>query len=146
MCGMRVTTSIMFGAALVAVGACSSDGRAATATKGDAFCTAAAAADAAGNAVDFGNGTPESLEASITAAIAASKTALSLAPSDARDVVGKAVELQERLNKVLADNDYNQNTFLESEAGQALINDPVFAQAGKDLKSYLETKCGIAAD
>jgi hypothetical protein len=67
-------------------------------------------------------------------------------PKDAADVVARMVALQEKFNKVLADNNYDTAAFAASDAGLALINDPSFAQTGKDLDAYLADKCGIAPD
>ena len=134
---------------MVGAVACGSDSptQAATATKGDAFCTASQGEFDAVKALPAAfNGTPESLKAAIGAVIAAGKSAQKVAPKDAQDLLSKAIAAQERMDKGLADFNYDMAAFGSSEAGQALIDDQTLSQQVNDLGDYLREKCGIAGD
>jgi len=144
---MRFTTPFLIGALLVSASACGSDDpkQAATATEGDAFCTAAKSADTTGDAVDFENGTSETLKVQVKAALEAATSALALAPADIEDTAQEVLGFQQRFADLLETHDYDIVAAGESEEGRALFNDPAPTAANQDLDAYLEEKCGIVS-
>lgn len=139
----RATAAILIGSTLLLTAGCGSDApsRAATAAKGDAFCTAAQAADTSGNAIDMA-ATPELLEASIQASVAAAKAAQKVAPTDAQALVDEAVKVQDQLVAIFKKYDYDVNTVAASEDGKAFF-ERLDAMVDDDLDQYNFDKCGI---
>ena len=120
--------------------------RASTATKGDPFCAANEVGEALGASADFGNASPESIEAQITAMGEAGRSVKALAPQDITATADLVVERQERLLELLADNDYDPAVIAASDEGRALLEDPVYSSAETTFRTYLQEKCGIVAN
>jgi hypothetical protein len=139
-------TFALLGAAGIVLGvsACGSDApsQAATATKGDAFCAAASAADTVGNAVDFSS-TADELKVTMQAAVDAAKAAQKVAPKDIQDTVDAAVKLQDQILALFSKYDFDIAKVQESEDGQAFFADTSQKAVGDELDQYNFDKCGV---
>ena len=150
---MRKAEHIMKRLVLVSVAALSfaacggGDELAATATEGDEFCRLAQIAkddnDALDN-VDFTD--PAAVKLELGAAIDSLSAASAKAPKDIAETVKTLLTAEEKLEDVLADNDYDVVKMSASEEGKALSEDGTTEAAGDDLEAYLNDKCGIETD
>lgn len=125
-----------------------SGARAATATKGDAFCTAAAAADETGDGTSAAleSGDPAVIKASVDASVAAAQAAQKLAPTDIAATVASVIEAQILVRDLFASNDYDLAAVAQDPAFEELQANTEMADASTELDTYLEDKCGITAD
>ena len=135
-------------AALLVLGltACgSSDGVAATATKGDSFCKLAQIAKDDNDALDAINdgNEPSEIKILLGAAIDSLGAAAAKAPKDIADTAKTLLSKEEELEKLLKDNDYDIVKMSATDEGQKLSEDKEAKQAGDDFKAYLSDKCGI---
>jgi hypothetical protein len=136
-------------AALLAVGltACgSSDGAAATATKGDSFCKLAQAAkddNDALDALDFTDTAKVKLQ--LPAAIDSLSAAVAKAPKDIVDTAKQLLTMEETVEKLLKDNDYDFAKVAASDTGKKALEDLGKSTVPDDFKKYLTDKCGIAS-
>ncbi len=134
-------------AALLVLGltACgSSDGVAATATKGDAFCKLAQIAKDDNDALDAIDITdPDKVKLELGVAIDSLTAALAKAPKDIADTVKKLLSDEEKLEKLLKDNDYDIVKMGATDEGQALIAEADKSTTGDDFDTYLSDKCDI---
>jgi len=122
--------------------------RAATAVEGDAFCTAAAAADVAGDstsvAIDAGD--PTGIKSAVDAAVAAAQAAQKLAPTDIAATVDNVVKVQLDIRDLFASNDYDLAAVAQDPAFAEMQADASVDETATELDTYLEDKCGIVAD
>lgn len=113
--------------AVVALGlaACgSSDGVAATATKGDAFCGLAQTAKDDNDGLDSIDVTdPAKVRLELGGAIDSLSAAVAKAPSDIVDTMKTLLANEERLEKLLEDNDFDFAKFAATDEGKALLED-----------------------
>jgi hypothetical protein len=124
----------------------SSDGVAATATKGDAFCKLAQVAkddNDAFEAVDASDSAKVKLE--LGAALDSLDAAVAKAPKDIADTAKTLLSKEEQLEKLLKANDYDFSKVLQTDEGKKLSEDKEAKQAGDDFKAYLNDKCDIAS-
>ena len=135
-------------AALLALGltACGgSDGVAATATKGDAFCKLAQAAKDDNDALDAIDVTdPAKVKLEFGAAIDSLNAIVAKAPKDIADTVKQLLSEEEQLEKLLKANDYDLVKMSTSDEGKKLIAESDKSTTGDDFDKYLSDKCGIA--
>jgi hypothetical protein len=115
--------------------------QAATATKGDAFCAAAAKAAATEATVDLDHGSPVALKASVGATVASVKVAQKLAPKDAEQIVTNFAKFLHDVQVLLVAHHYDVAAFNASKEWKAMMNDPALARIFPDLDGYLKTKC-----
>lgn len=123
----------------------SSDGVAATATKGDAFCKLAQVAkddNDALDAIDFTD--PVVVKREFTAAIDSLTAIVAKAPKDIADTVKALLSDEEKLEKLLKDNGYDLVKMSTTDEGKKLIAEADKSTNGDDFDKYLSDKCGIA--
>jgi hypothetical protein len=114
-----------------------------TATKGDAFCIAAAGAVHAENSVNLATGTVASVKAAAARAIADVIAARKAAPPDIRAEWAKLVADLQEFKQVLAANNYDVAAFKASKAGHDELNNPDWARTFQSVDAYLAAKCGV---
>jgi hypothetical protein len=125
----------------------SSDGQAATATEGDAFCKLAQAAKDDNDALDDIDITdPAKVKVGLSGAIDSLSALAAKAPVDIKDTVNKLLTNEEKLEGVLEDNDFDFAKMAATDEGKKLIDDDSLDEPGDELDAYLEDKCGIASD
>ena len=141
--GLGVTALLVLG--LTACG--SSDGVAATAHQGDAFCKLAQSAkddhDALDN-LDISN--PDKVKLEFGAAIDSLNAVVAKAPKDIADTAKLLLSKEEALEKLLKDNGYDVVKMAATDEGQKLTDDKEAKQAGDEFDKYLSDKCGIETD
>lgn len=132
----------------IAFTACgSSDGKAATASDGDAFCTAAQVAKADNDALqDLDPTDPAKVKVQLSGAIDSLSTVAAKAPADISATVNKLLAAEEKLEGLLEDNDFDFVKMLATDEGKQLIADDEITKVGDDLDKYLNDKCGIVTD
>lgn len=132
-------TALAAGLVLGALAACSND------EPGD-FCTLAGTVEDAQAEVDRGlsSGDPAEIERTITAAIAAGRDAVSVAPPEIADDARAAVDGQDELARILADYDWDLTAASADPDLGALMSDQEVAAANDRLETYLFDECGIA--
>ena len=132
----------------ITVAACgSSDGKAATASEGDAFCTAAQVAKADNDAVQrLDSLDPAKVKVQFSGAIDSLSTVAAKAPADISETVNKLLAAVEKLEGLLEDNDFDFVKMLATDEGKKLIADDEITKVGEDLDKYLNDKCGIVTD
>ncbi len=130
---------------ILALAACgSSDGAAATATEGDAFCKLAQTAKDDNDALDNVDITdPQAVKLEFGAAVDSLTAAAAKAPQDIADTVNELLAQEEELEKLLKANDYDIAKMSETDEGKVLIADAEKSTTGDDFKAYLADKCGI---
>jgi hypothetical protein len=135
---------------LVALGlaACgSSDGVAATATEGDAFCGLAQIAKDDNDSLDNIDITdPAKVKLELGGAIDSLSAAVAKAPTDIVDTMKTLLASEEKLEKLLEDNDFDFAKLAASDEGKKMLDDDAISKTGDDLDAYLSDKCGIASD
>jgi len=134
--------------AALALSACGSDAaeRAATASPGDAFCTAADKVNADSDSLTnvMFSGTPAEVEAAYTRLLGEAQAALKVAPKDIEDVIARNVANEVKLGEALKKFNWD---FLK--AAQDPETKAMFESSNTDSKAiddYLTSKCGIAPD
>jgi hypothetical protein len=127
--------------------ACGDDepARAATAVKGDAFCTEATKVDelsrAMGPALDSGD--PVQAEAALGALIAAGDAAEKVAPTDIQQNVSASIGGFRQLQTELKRFDFDVVAAQSDPAIIALFDDEELEASNVELEAYLSDKCGI---
>lgn len=124
----------------------SSPSRAATATKGDAFCTAAEGVDELSDAMSavMASGDPVAFEASFDALIASAKAAEQIAPTDIAPTIAFANGFYEDLQVGLEKYGWDINAMAADPEYAALLQSEEVETNGNELDTYLSDKCGIA--
>ena len=122
-----------------------SDGVAATAAQGDAFCKLAQTAKDDNDSLNALDGTDVAkIKRELGGAIDSLTAAVAKAPKDivatAKTLLSKEVELESLLKK----NDYDVAKMSASDEGKKLLADTSAKTAGDDFDKYLSDKCGIA--
>jgi hypothetical protein len=122
-----------------------SDSVAATAAKGDAFCTLAQTAKDDNDSLNALDGSDiAKIKVELSGAIDSLTAAVAKAPTDivdtAKTLLSKEVELETLLKK----NDYDVEKMSASDEGKKLLADDSAKSAGDDFDKYLSDKCGIA--
>ena len=124
----------------------SSDGVAATATEGDAFCKLAQTAKDDNDALDTIDITDTAkVKLELGAAIDSLTAAAAKAPNDIADTVKKLLADEVKLEALLKANDYDIAKMSATDEGKALIDEAEKSTTGDDFKKYLSDKCGIAS-
>jgi hypothetical protein len=122
----------------------SSDDVAATATKGDAFCELAQVAADDNDALDSMDVTdPATVKLQLSASIDSLSAVSKKAPKDITDTVEALLADEERLEKLLSDNDFDIVKMSTTDEGKKLIADAEDSTEGDDFDAYLTEKCGI---
>jgi hypothetical protein len=122
----------------------SSDGVAATAKQGDAFCKLAQSAKDDHDALDvMDTSNPDTVKLNFGAAIDSLSAVVAKAPKDIADTAKLLLAKEEDLEKLLKDNDYDVVKLAATEEGQKLSDDKEAEQAGDEFDKYLSDKCGI---
>lgn len=133
--------------ALAVAGCGASDGVAATASRGDAFCTLAQTAKDDNDALDALDSTdPAKIKLELGSAIDSLSAAVAKAPKDIAATAQKLLADEEKLETVLKKNDYDIVKMSTTDEGKQLIDDADKSTAGDDFKAYLSDKCGITSD
>ncbi len=116
-----------------------------TATKGDAFCLAAAEAKAASQAeMDTA---PEAMKANFAEITRLNTVALEAAPEDIKDALVTMLSAFDALNAVLAENNYDVNApDVVAAATNAGAPGSPEAAASTEVDDYLVTNCDIPKD
>jgi hypothetical protein len=141
---MKKRLALLCVAALSMAACGSSDGAAATATEGDAFCKLAqVAADDhdAVDSMDFTDSTAVKLQ--LGAAIDSLSAAAAKAPKDIADTVKSILADQEDLESLLQKNDFDIVKLSTTDEGKALIDKAAKSTNGDEFDAYLTDKCGI---
>ena len=128
--------------------ACGDDepARAATAVKGDAFCTAAAEVDALTDGMSealFG-GDPAAFETALDALVASAEAAQKIAPTDVEARITKSVNGFKDLRTGLKKFNFDFEAAAADPEFAALLEDPDLEANGNEIDAYLSEKCGIA--
>ncbi len=127
---------------LVACG--SSDGVAATAKEGDAFCKLAQVAKDDNDALDTIDITDSAkVKLEFGAAVDSLTAAAAKAPTDIADTVKKLLADEVKLETLLKANGYDIEKMSATDEGKALIDEAQKSTTGDDFKKYLSDKCGI---
>jgi hypothetical protein len=125
----------------------SSDGVAATAKQGDAFCKLAQSAKVDHDALDSMDiSKPDTVKLNFGAAVDSLSAVVAKAPKDIVDTAKLLLAKEEDLEKLLKDNDYDVAKMAATDEGQKLSDDKEAEQAGDEFDKYLSDKCGIATD
>jgi hypothetical protein len=125
----------------------SSDGQAASASEGDQFCKLAQVAKDDNDALNNLDPTDTAkVKLTLSSAIDSLTVMAKEAPSDISATVDKLLAAEEKLESVLAANDYDFTKFAASEDGKKLIADDDISKTGDDVDAYLSDKCGIVVD
>jgi len=147
----RILTPLVAGVLLVGLSACGSDEKISDATTapagadaGSTFCVAAEAAQTAGNAVDLDNGTPEEVEAGVTASVEAANAAADAAPDEIKDVVAQIASYQQQFGEILAQYDWDLAK-AASAPELAPLGEIDVAGISQQLNTYLTEHCGLAS-
>jgi hypothetical protein len=132
----------------ISAAACgSSDGQAATASEGDQFCKLAKVAKDDNDALQNLDPTDTAkVKLTLSGAIDSLTIMAKEAPSDISATVNKLLAAEEKLESVLAANDYDFTKFAASDDGKKLIADDDISKTGQDVDAYLSDKCGIVVD
>jgi hypothetical protein len=139
---------VLVAVAGLAVGACGSDGGgvAATAKRGDAFCTAAERANADNDALDAVDITdPAKVKATMSDALDSLDEAASKAPKDIADTADEVLTMEEKVESLLKKNGYDFQKVAASDEGQKALQDIDDSTAFEEFRSYLKDKCGIVS-
>ncbi len=124
--------------------ACGDDGVAATATKGDEFCTLAEDAKQDNDALDSIDVTDAAkVELEFGAAIDSLTAAAARAPKDITETLNELLTNEQKLEQLLKASDYDVIKMSETDEGKKLIDDASVSPAGDEFKAYLADKCGI---
>jgi hypothetical protein len=136
---------VLLSIAALAVTACgSSDGAAATATEGDAFCKLAQVARDQQTTLENVDPTDAAaLELNYSAAIDTVSAMAAKAPKDISATVNKLLDEEEKLEGLLKANDYDFTKFAATDEGKAMLDDNTISQTGKELDAYLGDNCNI---
>jgi hypothetical protein len=112
------------------------------------FCRNAAEAESLGDEVQaVQNGTPEEIEAAVTAALESSRATLELAPADIESEMRTRVEFQERFSDLLTEYEWDAQAALTSTEGTQLLSDAeAVEEEAQVVRDYLEANCGIEDD
>ncbi len=139
---------VLLSVAALSFAACgSSDEVAATATEGDAFCKLAQIAKDDNDALDDIDITdPTKVRVGLSVAIDSLTAASAKAPKDIADTVKTLVTNEEKLEDLLAENDYDFVKVAASDEGKELLADESLEEPGDELDTYLSDKCGIETD
>ncbi len=139
---------VLLSVAALSFAACgSSDEVAATATEGDAFCKLAQIAKDDNDALDNVDlSDPAAVKLELGAAIDSLTAASAKAPKDIADTVKTLVTNEEKLEDLLAENDYDFVKVAASDEGKELLADESLEEPGDELDAYLSDKCGIETD
>lgn len=141
--GLGLTALLVLG--LTACG--SSDGVAATAHQGDAFCKLAQSAKDDHDALDTMDiSNPDTVKLNFGAAIDSLNAVVAKAPKDIADTAKLLLSKEEELEKLLKDNDYDVAKMAATDEGKKLSDDKEAKQAGDEFDKYLSDKCGIETD
>jgi hypothetical protein len=125
----------------------SSDGQAASASAGDEFCKLAQVAkDDNDELSNIDSTDPSAVKVTLSGAIDSLTAMAAKAPSDISDTVDKLLASEEKLEKLLADNDYDFVKLAASDEGKKLLDDDDISKTGDEMDAYLSDKCGIAVD
>lgn len=134
--------------ALAAV-ACGDDApaRAATATKGDAFCTAAEKVDVLADSLgdSLFSGDPKVAETGMSALLAAAQGAQKIAPTDIKAVVDKNIDGYQQLQAGLKKFNWDADAAGADPDILALLTSEELTTNNETLSNYLADKCGIDA-
>ena len=137
---------VLFSVVALGFTACgSSDGVAATATKGYAFCTLAqTAADDNDtlDALDFTDSAKVRLD--LPAAIDSLSAAVAKAPKDIATDSGKLLTMEESIETLLKANDFDVVKMNATDEGKKAFDDLNKSPIPKEFDKYLTDKCGIA--
>ena len=139
----RILTPLLAGVLLVGAAACGSDDESAD---GGDFCTAAKAAEAAGNAVNFDSGTPADIETTVKASVEASKAAQKVAPDEISDVIDQVVKYQEQMADALEKNDWDLIAASQDPDLIELVSSGDMETASAELDQYLADECDMPFD
>jgi hypothetical protein len=131
--------------ALVSLNACGDDTKvAATATEGDEFCTLVQVAVDDKDTLDSSDPSDSAnVKLALSASIDSLSAAAAKAPEDIADTVNSLLDNLERLEGVLADNDFDLVKMSNTEEGKALIAEAEASTLGPEFDTYLTDKCGI---
>jgi|JI10StandDraft_1071094.scaffolds.fasta_scaffold705458_2 hypothetical protein len=124
----------------------SSPSRAATATEGDAFCTAAEKVDALSNSMGealFG-GDPAAAEAALAELVSAGEAAEKVAPTDIQQRVTTSIDGFQQLQTQLKKYNFDLAAAEADPEVLALLQNEELEANGDALDTYLSDKCGIA--
>ena len=112
------------------------------------FCRSATETESLGDEVDaVQNGTPEEIEAAVTAALESSKETLELAPPEIESQIRTRVEFQQRFTDLLTEFEWDAEAALTSPAGTQLLTDAdAVEEQAQVVRDYLQTNCGIEDD
>ncbi len=122
----------------------SSDGVAATAKEGDAFCKLAQIAKDDNDALDTIDITDTAkVKLEFGAAVDSLTAAAAKAPTDIADTVKKLLADEVKLEVLLKANGYDIEKMSATDEGKALIDEAQKSTTGDDFKKYLSDKCGI---
>ena len=132
----------------LALAACGSDAakQAATASPGDAFCTAADKVNADSDSLTnvMFSGTPAEVEAAYTRLLGEAQAALKVAPKDIEDVIAKNVANEVKLGEALKQFNWDFLKAAQDPATKAMFESS--SADSKAIDDYLTSKCGIAPD
>jgi hypothetical protein len=125
--------------------ACGDDKKvAATATAGDEFCTLAQVAADDNDALDEMDVTDAAtVKLQLSAAIDSLNAASKKAPKDIAETVTALLADEERLEKLLRDNDFDIVKMSETDEGKEFIAEADESTDGDEFDTYLSDKCGI---
>lgn len=122
----------------------SSDGQAATATEGDAFCTLAQdAADDEDAVQKMDINDSAKVKLLLSTAIDSLSAAAAKAPKDIVDTVKTLLANQEELESLLQKNDFDIVKMSTTDEGKVLIDKAASSTKGDEFDAYLSEKCGI---
>jgi hypothetical protein len=122
----------------------SSDGRAATATEGDAFCTLAQdAADDHDAVQTMDVNDSAKVKLLLSTAIDSLSAAAAKAPKDIVDTVKTLLANQEELESLLQKNDFDIVKMSTTDEGKVLVDKAESSTTGDEFDAYLTEKCGI---
>ena len=135
----------MIGVAVTACG--SSDSQAATASKGDNFCSLAQVAKDDNDNLDSLDPTdPAAVKVQLSGAIDSLAKVAAAAPKDVATTVNNLLANEVKLENLLKADNYDFAKLAASAEGKKLLNDDSISKIGADFDSYLSDKCGIASD
>ncbi len=123
----------------------SSDGVSATAKQGDAFCKLAQTAKEDNDALNKINFTDSAkVKLQLPAAIDSLSAAVDRAPTDIADTAKQLLTMEELVEKLLKDNDFDMVKVATSDEGKKALDAIDKSTLPDEFDKYLSDKCGIA--
>jgi hypothetical protein len=122
----------------------SSDGVSATAKQGDAFCKLAQTAKEENDTLDATDFTDSAkVKLQLPAAIDSLSAAVDKAPKDIADTAKQLLTMEEVVEKLLKDNDFDMVKVATSDEGKKAIDAINKSTLPDEFDKYLSDKCGI---